>query len=407
MFMLIIPSVKPSDVQVETPSLPSDVSFISMRRTDYVEKNLPGGTKIDLWLAFHSAKEYSLLPLKIKVRNRSYSVPFSVITVVQDPSTLAPCFIIRFDNGTEVDNTQQTDKSLFTVFAGDKIRFTVFVQYAVQVMNFEWSVPKDALFTEIRTYQITKGEPRGRESFSERIPVGRFEWQPLASGSTLLPEMHFTATAYSGSRIVLSQPYMRIDVLPSGKKTAVTADSDESYFTYAFTEAEKTETGKARSVVSDADCEKLALLRTKERHSFFQRNAAAERRTFEKKLGLTEEQKEPDLPLFFLLLAATVICALFIIVFFIQKKQKFVFIDIAVVCILFFSTLVSGMRLSVIYGIFKGGCIHSVPDELSGCVSLADKGQRVRIEEVTGRWMYVQYGSTGGWISSSSVIIIR
>ncbi|MCK9169623.1 MAG: hypothetical protein M0P01_04340 [Treponema sp.] len=407
LFMLIIPSVKPSDVQVETPSLPADVSFISMRRTDYVENGVQSGTKIDLWLTFRTAKEFSLLPLKIKVRNRSYSIRFNDITVVQDPSTLAPCFIIMFDNGTEVNNTRWIDKSLFTVSAGDKIRFTVFVQYAVQVMKFEWTVPKDALFTKIRTYEITEGKPRGKESFSERIPVGRFEWQPLASGTAALPEIHFTATAYNGSRTVLSCPGMHITVLPSEKKTAPRAESDDSYFAYAFTEAAKAETDKVHMAISEADCEELALLRVKERHSFFQRKAAAERRAFEKKIGLTEGQKEPDAPLSFFLLAAAVICALFTVVFFFQKKRKFAFIGVAAVCILFPCTFVFVMKLSALYGVFKGGCIHSVPDESSGCVTLMDKGQRVRIEEVTGKWMYVQYGSIGGWISSSSVIIIK
>lgn len=407
MFVLVVPAAKPSDVQIETPVLPSGISFISMRRTDYIENGAQAGTEIDLWLSFRDAREYSLPPLKIKVRNRSYSIPFISVTVVQDPSTLVPCMIIRFDNGTEINNTQQSAEPLFTVSAGDKIRFTVFVQYAVQVMNFEWSVPKDALFTEIQKYEITEGKPRGTEFSAERIPVGRFEWQPLATGTAALPDMHFAATTYGGVRVTLSQPDMRVSVLHAEKKTVVPADNDESYFTYAFTEAEKTATDKARTAASEADCEKLASMRIKERHSFFQRKAAAERRAFEKGLGVTEGGREPSEPLFLLLLSCTAAIALFTLILFVLKKRRSAVICTAVACALLAGTTVSGKHLSAMYGIFKGGSIHSVPDESSDRVSPADSGQRVRIEEVAGRWIYIQYGSTGGWISSSSVIVIK
>ncbi len=407
MFVLVVPAAKPSDVQVETPVLPSGISFVSMRRTDYIEKGAQAGTEIDLWFRFRDAREYSLPPLKIKIRNRSYSIPFNSVAVVQDPATLVPCLILRFENGTEVNNTQQSAGPLFTVAAGDKIGFTVFVQYAVQVMNLEWTVPKDALFTEIQKYEITEGKPRGREFSAELVPVGRFEWQPLAAGITALPGMHLTATTYSGGRVTLSQPDMRVSVLHAEKKTAAPADSDESYFTYAFTEAEKTETEKVRTAASEADCERLASLRIQERHSFFQRKAAAERRAFEKDLGVTEGGSEPSEPLFLLLLSCTAAIALFAVILFVLKKRRNAVISTAVACVFLAGTTVSGMHLSAMYGVFKGGSIHSVPDESSDYVSPADSGQRVRIEEVAGKWMYIQYGSTGGWILSSSVIVIR
>jgi hypothetical protein len=406
-FVLIVPDVKSSDVEIETPVLPSNVNFVSMRRTDYIAKGELSGTEVDLWLTFCSAEQYSLPPLGIKVRNRLYSIPFDKVTVVQDPSTLTPCFIIRFDNGIEADNTQRIDTPLFAVSAGDKIRFTVFVQYAVQVMNFEWSVPKDTLLTEIQKYEITGGNSRSKESFMERIPVGRFEWQPLVPGFASLPEIHFTATAYSGSHVMLSPPDLHITVLRVEKKTTASVDRDENYFTRAFSEVESTEIDKVRSEVSESDCEKLALLRTNERHSFFQWKAAAERRSFEKKIGIAEGQKEPDMPMFFVLVAGTAVVALFTLVLIVQKKRRGAFTGTAVVCILLFSIFVFGIHISAVYGIFKGGSIHSVPDESSGCVSLAEKGQRVRIEEVAGKWIYIQYGNTGGWISSSSVIIIK
>jgi hypothetical protein len=407
MFKLVIPSAKPSDVQVETPVLPPGINFISMRRTDYIEKSIQAGTEIDVWLSFSSAGEQTPAPLRIRIRNRPYSVPFDAVTVLQDPSTLAPRMIILFDNGTEINNARQDPGALFTVSAGDTIRFTVYVQYAVQVMNFEWTVPKDALFTEIQRYEITEGKPRGNGFSAERIPVGRFEWQPLASGPAALPEMHFTATAYNGSRIKLMLPDMHISVLHAVRKNTVPADSDESYFAYAFTETLKTGTGKVHSAVSEADCRELASLRMKERHSLFQGRAASERRAFEKETGITDGGKEPDEPLFFLLLAGTAVLLLCTLVLFILKKRRSAAVCTAAVCALLAGTAVSGIRCAAAYGIFKGGCIHSVPDESSGCISPADSGQRVRIEEITGEWMYIQYGNTGGWISSSSVIVIR
>jgi hypothetical protein len=407
MFELIIPAVQPSDVQIETPQLPADVNFVSMRRTDYIENDIQSGTEIDLWLSFDNAAEYMLPPLRIKIRNRAYSIPFDTVKVIQDPSTQAPLLIISFDNGTEVDSIQSSAAPLFTVHAGEKIRFTVFVQYAVQIMNFEWTVPKNALFTEIRKYDVTEGKPRSRESFAARISVGRFEWQPLSSGSVSLPVIRVLLTSYSGKRITLSQPDMRVAVLHADSIQSVPALGDESYFAYAFSESEENDKNDICTTVNEDGCEQLAQLRMKERHSLFQQKIALERRSLEKKFGITEVYNEPSVPLFFLLLTAAAAVTLAALVLFILKKRRSAIICITAGGMLFISTIVCGIRLSAVYGIFKGGSIHSVPDEVSGFVSPVDSGQCVRIEERAGRWIYIQYGSIGGWISSSSVIVIR
>jgi hypothetical protein len=406
-FSLVIPSAKTADVQMEIPSLPAGVSFISMRRTDFIENGVQSGTKIDLQISFRVQGEYKLPPLRVKVKNRSYDIPFDSVVVQQDPATLSPCLIIHFDNGVEVKNAQPSPEPLFSVRAGDKIRFTVYVQYTVQVINFEWSIPKNALFTEVKKYKITEGKPRGSGFSAELIPVARFEWQPLVSGLTALPDMHLTATSYGGMRVKLVQPDMRISVLPAEKKKTGTVNNNESYFSYAFTETENVNDSKARTDISEENCKKLAELRIRERHSPVPWKAAAERRAFEKKLGISGGRNESSEILFILLVIVTAVFVLLALLLFILKKTARAIPFIVCACAAFVCTVIAGVHLSSLYGIFKGGSIRSVPDVASGFVSPVASGQRVRIEEITGKWIYIQYGSTGGWVSSSSIIVIK
>ena len=407
LFSLVIPSAKTSDVQADIPSFPSGVNFISLRRTDFIENGVQAGTKIDLQLVFKEQGEYKLPPVRVKVKKRTYNIPFDIVVVQQDPATLTPCLIIHFDNGIEIGNAQTSAEPLFSVRAGDKIRFTLYVQYTVQVINFEWNIPKNALFTEVKKYEITEGKPRGSGFSAGRIPVARFEWQPLASGLTVLPDMHLTATSYSGIRVKLVQPDMRISVLPAEKKKTGTINTNESYFSYAFTETENAHDDKTRTDISAENCKKLAELRIRERHSPVPWKAAAERRAFEKELGISGGHNESSEVLFMLLITVTALLVLPALLFFILKKTARAVPFLVCASAAFVCTIIAGVHLSSLYGIFKGGSIRSVPDAASGFVSPVASGQRVRIEEITGKWIYIQYGSTGGWVSSSSIIVIK
>jgi len=362
-FSLIIPEANPSDVQAETPSLPPEVSFISMRRTGYIKDGVQAGTEIDVWLKFSTAKEYSLPPLKVTIRSRSYSIPFDSLSVLQDPSTMLPVFVLRFDNGTEVTGSQKITGPLFTVSAGDSVRFTVFVQYAVNVMNLEWTVPKDSLLTQTVKYEPAAGTAQNGRVSTDRMPVARFEWQPLTPGTAAVPGMHCTASAYSGSRVVLSQPAVRITVVRGEKKTSQAPDHGEDYFAYAFTETSNGGTPELRPSVSGADCARLAVLRSRERNVLFQRKSAAERRAFEVQIGISDGFNEPSVPLFKLVLLGVAAGVLGALVLFLLKKRNAAGVCAGAAFALCVVAVLLGRQVYAEYGIYKGGSIHSVPDE--------------------------------------------
>lgn len=74
MFSLVIPDVKPSSVQADTPEVPSGVSVVSMRRTDYTEVGMQTGTEVDIWLSFRDARIYTLPPLRVRIKGRLYEI---------------------------------------------------------------------------------------------------------------------------------------------------------------------------------------------------------------------------------------------------------------------------------------------------------------------------------------------
>lgn len=407
MFSLVIPDVKPSSVQADTPEVPSGVSVVSMRRTDYTEVGMQTGTEVDIWLSFRDARIYTLPPLRVRIKGRLYEIPFADVNIEQNPASTSPRLIIKFANGTEVSDNAANDEPLFTVPAGEKILFTLYLQYAVQVIRFSWQAPKDALLTELWRYEINDSAARSSLFTADPIPVALFEWQPLVSGTTALPDIELSTSAYSGARVKLSLPAAVIRVVPAISAPPNESDSNESYFSYAFSEVDNPESENTVRAVSEADCETLALLRSAERHAFFPWKAVSARRTFEAKLGITSGKAEPKTAVCTLFAVCAGVLALLCIVLFAAKKRAFAYTVLCGFCIVLAFAVASTIRLSAVYGIFKGGEIRLVPDESSGFVSPIGSGERVRIEETAGKWMYIQYGTTGGWVISSSVAPIR
>lgn len=407
MFSLVIPDVKPSVVQTDTPEMPVGVSIVSMRRIDYSERGMQSGTEIDIWLSFRDARIYTLPPLRVRIKGRLYEIPFAAVNIEQNPASTSPRLIVKFANGTEISDGEANDEALFTLPAGEKILFTLYLQYAVQVMRFSWQAPKDALLTELWRYEINDSAARSSLFTADPIPVALFEWQPLMSGNTALPDIELTASAYSGARVKLSLPAAVIRVVPSVSVPSDESDSNESYFSYAFSEVDNPESEHTVRALSEADCEKLALFRSAERHAFFSRKAASDRRAFETKLGITSGKAEPKAAVCTLFVLCAGVLALLCIVLFAVKKRAFAYTVLCVFCIVLAFAVALTIRLSAVYGIFKGGEIRLVPDESSGFVSPIGSGERVRIEETAGKWMYIRYGTTGGWVESSSVAPIR
>ena len=133
---------------------------------------------------------------------------------------------------------------------------------------------------------------RNSEFSEEKIPVARFEWQPLVTGNTALPEISLTATSYNGSRVELSMPDSYVQIVPP-----VADENDfsgeDTFFAYAFTKLPEKSAVSVKQAVSPDDCRTIATLREKERNELPFGEARRERIAFERQCGIRNAENEP------------------------------------------------------------------------------------------------------------------
>lgn len=406
-FELKIPYVKADRVVAAIPDLPSGVSFVSLRRSEYSDDTT--GTKIELWLTFAETGTYRLRFLRVTIDGTFYNIPFLPVTISENPRDMLPQLVVAFDNGTELVHqrkSRQSSSAAFSAAAGTPLYFTVYLRYAVQLVSFYWSVPKNALFTELERYEITKGTLRNSDFSEEKIPVARFEWQPLVTGNVFLPEISLTVTSYSGGRTELSMPDAFIEIRNEAHRSE-TADASENYFAYAFTALPEKNTHSVKPVVSQEDCRTIARMRAKERTSIPFGQAAKERREFEQNCGVRNAKNEPTYfsrnvlvclaVVFFILLGAVILL----------RKIPVIIMCAALGIFCILMAVVSSVRLSAEYGIFTGGGIRSVPEESVEAAGSIESGRIVKIEQKAGGWVCVRVGTADGWVKEDSVVIIE
>lgn len=405
-FELKIPYIKSENVQAQIPDLPNGVNFVSLRRSEYSDSE--NGTKIELWLNFSDSGLYRLHSLKVYLNNKLYYLPFEPIVISENPRNILPQLVVTFDDGYEMIQSRRgakKNKVPFSVRAGKAVEFTVSLQYGVQIVAFNWSVPKNAIFREIERYEITKGTIRSSDFSEEKIPVAKFEWQPLVSGSQSLPEVHIVATSYNGVRVDLYLPSTPVTVL-DGEPAADKSDNYSEMFGYAFSKKQMPVKKVERKVISEENCRKIAELRTAERRAVPFTAEYSARKDFEESLEITESAFEPTyftlklcigILLFFILMLCVVI--------FLKKLHGIivfsVFVTIFIVC-----SIISYVQISATYAIFKGGDLSPVPEKTAGAVAFMEGGKRVRIEQHAGGWVFVQFGNSGGWVTDENVIFI-
>ncbi len=405
-FSALIPAARPSEVRTELPTLPEGAELISLRRSD-----APGGTKIELLILFAAPGTYSLPPLSVRAGGRSYSVPFAPVTVTENPATVPPRMVVRFRDGTTVlQSGGNPAASLLTLTAGKTAEFTVFVQYAVQIESFDFSVPKDAILTEIERYDSAKAVPAGTGFSDALIPVARFEWCPLASGNTALPEFRAVATAYNGGSAELFTPPAVIAVrLPDAsdappRRGGVSAP--EEYFADAFTAAAAVQAAPEKNTVSASDCGRLAALRSAERRAFFPA-ARNERRQFEEALGMAAGDAETPLWILYAAaaLSAAAVCA--VVLAAARRRFRAAAAFASALAAALFLTAALCVRLSAEYAVLKNGNVRSVPEADADFVSGMKSGDRVRILRSAAGWLYVGSEKSRGWVAEQDVILIQ
>lgn len=417
-FTLTIPGIRPENVRTAIPKLPGGVQFVSSRRSDFIDSDRDAGTQIEFWFSFSSSGTFTIPPLTAVINGRTYKLAFSAVSVYENPANITPKMIIKFTGGikgaendnTAVVNAGVSDSSAqgFYCAAGTKVYLTVYLKYAVQVMKFDWKLQKNALFSELERYEITKGQTRGSSFSAEEFPVARFEWVPLTAGKWLLPDIRITATAYNGSRVEIATPFCNIQVSDPEPRKPFQAQpaADDAVFAYAFTESAKAAGSRKVFTIEDADCKQLALLRSAERNSFPFSKQRKARLAYEKKLGIDTDVTEPSVPLFYCCIVLGAVCFILSVFSLVHKSRTAVLFLIAGAASLMFAA-VYGIKIQTEYAVFAGGIISPIPENTAAASQNEAGGNRVKILEKTGSWRYIVYNDTSGWVSKDAVFIIK
>lgn len=407
-FELKIPYIKSDLVQAQIPDLPTGVNFVSLRRSEYSDEDKESGTKIELWLNFADAKTYRLRSLHVYINSRLYYLPFDPVVISENPRNILPQLVVTFDNGAELISQRRgrvQSKSSFTTVAGQPIQFTVQLQYAVQIISYNWSVPKNALVRELEQFDITKGTLRSSEFSDEKIPVAKFEWEPLYAGALTLPELHIIATSYNGTRVELMLPETPITVVEDTSYHKP-PENAESFFGYAFAKKTVKPQVAQKNIVTEEDCQKIAELRNAERHSIPFTASYKARKEFEESKGIKQGATEPT---YFVLWVSVILIFVFVGFDFIsgfKRKLGGILLSSGLVLISVVVMTISIVQISRNYAIFKEGSIRSVPEETATAVVSIESGKRVLVEQHAGEWIFVRYSSNGGWVKSENVIFI-
>lgn len=405
-YILKIPQVSPSDVQITMPSMPDSVKFISSYKEEYIEDG-DRGTAIRFWFTFSEPGEINLKNISLKIKRRSYSLPFEKITVYENPMYLEPQLHLEIKDSTG-KSFLADNKGVISVPNGQKLFFNIYVRYTSRIFQFGWELPQNALFMEIQRYPIVDSHTESSVFSPKMEPVANFEWTPLKEGIHNLPKINISAVAYNGHRYELAMPPLKIDSLPQKEQT--TENTIHPALQEAFlepTEEQETIIEKDSPSVITEKAIKLADLRTKEAYSLPFSKAKKLRIAYETELNLGKTQDEVSIPLSICggVISLAVIIFAFIL-FFLLKKKK------VAVCLFVFSigiiiaTIAYAFPLKHATGIFTGGKVRIVPEyNADGNIPIVELS-RVHILEQTGEWYYIDLDGSGGWVPKANVIRI-
>jgi len=405
-FQVVIPYVNPSQVDVSAPEQSNIVTFQSMRRSAVAAtESTPLGTKIELVFRFSKKGTYKLPALVVRIRNIPRQIQFNEITVNNNPMEQIPLMIVEFEDGTQVSSENEAPKlPVLNTPAGKKIKLKVYLQYGMQLIQFNHSLPVDSIFTQTQTYEITELKYREKVFSEQLIPIADYEWTPLSKGKLSFPKFTFTVIAYNGNKYDLVMPVFTIDVTEAAEAEEVSSGIE--FFTAAFDFSSTQKKTEAEKKVTSEDCKKLAALRKAERHAFWF-SARYNRKAFEQELGLPDKQGEFPVIIFYLSLIFVVLSAVVFCIF-IKRKNHTASIFVAVLLICSLSLMIySWAQKSKLYAVTFETALCSIPEDVAEAKSKLVAGSRVKVTEQTEKWVYVQTGDIAGWCPKEKVLIIR
>ena len=200
-YELSLVGVEPKNLQIELPDLPSGVKFSSSKKEEFVSERGERGTLLSLWFTFSESGESHIPPLFAKINGKNHYFEFESVFVHENPALISPKLEIDFKNQKNL-----TAKNTYTFKKGEKITFLLNVRYAVQILSFKWTLPKDSIFREVERADFANGKQKLTEFSYDTKNLARFEWQILKSGAYSLPEITVEAVTFNGEKRVLEEP---------------------------------------------------------------------------------------------------------------------------------------------------------------------------------------------------------
>ena len=391
-FEVVIPYTLPSQIDVSMPEEIENVQFKTLRKVEAGGNG--GGTKIEIWFSFSKTGTYIIPPLSMKIKNSRKQIAFMPVKIGINPKEQDPVCVIVTDSGINKN---------ITVTAGQSVKFRVCLQYAVQLVQFNWELPKDSIFVQGKTYEFTEIKQREKVVSDELIPVSDFEWTPLVTGTIDFPKFNIQAIAYNGDKVTVKLPAIKVNVVKARTKKS---DNSSSYFSKAFETDFENEGEELVLILTAQEAEYIAELRSKERHSLFGK-ARKERIAYEKMLGMPYSQKEFKIAWIYICAVITLALVVLLVIF-LRKKRSIINIGIgiALVCmiVLVIYCAVCGKRK---FAVSTGGQLCSIPEASASIKSELPVCNRVQVLDESGDWYLLRFGETEGWCTKESIIIIK
>ena len=404
-FTVTIPNVRASQVQVLAATQEHDITFRTIRKSEDYKQN---GTTIEVWYNFAKEGSYTPSPLPMMIQNRHRSISFEPVTVTVDPSTMNPRIVLAFEDGIKIYSDDLLGNSpVLKIPTGKKIKLTVNLQYATQLTQFNWDLPKDSIFTCIDEYEFTENRYRERVYSHTLIPVASFEWTGLIPGLQKIPTFRLNAIGYNGARIELKMPGFLIEFTESTDSEE--SANEEDIFSAAFFQEEEQADSFGATLLTKEECQTLADYYTKEHNEFlFYPKARRNRINYEESCGLIVSPNPIFPSVLFYIAIIIILASIVFMIIAIRNKHKIRTLAFIILLVIGIAILIyCAVRKNERYGICTGCKIYSIPQSNAESVSEVSGGSRVRILEHTGKWYYIEVGETGGWCNTGDICIIK
>lgn len=403
-FEVFVPSTRSYQIDFVKPQNTDNYTYKSVEKVESMTSM--EGTNIEMVVVFDNPGDYTLPALNTRIAGKSYKIPFEAINVKVNPAKQKPIILIKLKDGTTFSSSENyNQKPKLTVKAGEKIYFTTQMQYVLQLMNERADLPKDSLFYKTKSIESESKQYHEKDTLGTIFNVSEYCWTPLIPGKVSFPEISMNVTTYTGSKTEVKMSSFYVEVLEADDTEK---KSEENPFETAFAiETINTETSEIqRNSITEDQCQKLADLRSKEKHSLFG-SAKKDRKNYESTLGLPSSESEFSQPLFYIYLVLTVIMAVVLIILIIKKRRILIIIFSIALVAFGILLIISISRITDSYAISKGCTIQSIPEMKVDSKSELPAGTRVSITAKSSEWIYVELGETCGWCHEDEVIFIK